>query len=928
MKIEDGEGGVSKKPLLEWGRWQVERQTLEEFESQPWDRADGYAIVCGYPNVEGLYLAVVDYDVKKVGDEARARGVGLLGRLPETRVERTVSGGLHYIYLSRVKPRPVARYHDSCALELVAGSKICIMAPSRGYTVEKDKEPTVVEDAEGLFYEALGVEDTRGVGEAGDTSMLQKWFKEIRHHLESMGKIKGEGQNYIYCSCPFHPPDRNPSFAIHKSRYYAVDYHDNGVYSLKELAGKLGVELPEIENTAGDGYVKKLKRRQPALLHDNILYETVLDRGGAARFLCFRNGGWELKDHIEVRDETGGRIEVYPASINEQPYRPYRLFEGWDGEEDPRKLYDDVLSFIRRRVDAPIENIMLMALDVFLTYFQEKVETLHYLYFVGDNESGKTRALQVMSMLAYRGFLATDVSAANLIEFLGDESDGLVRGSIFEDEAEDIVSDPDKRRLYKHGYKKGGRIPRILLNKERGLRIQRFYNAYCFKAAAAEELPEGKHSRGLLERFIVMKMVRGCPEKDTLDEKDYEEADKLKLRLLKLRLKYFGEPLPEASLKLRETIDDNIFEEQLSGRNRELFEGVLRIAAFINALDDAKSVVGYFVGSKIKAMLNSVEGIICRALFNLLKNEDLDDGGWIDFENNKIMEEIARITGGKILEKETSWTVATEDFKLTAKALASKLRNSFQAETVVKKQGEDTVRVKRIKKKVLRLMLSKYHLVGGAVKNAAPNMLSAKNNAFPKQNLQVTDVTDVTVSPPSRTVTGVPESGVEAVKTMENHGFGASPSTPPTTDMNRNLSESQYTNSPGESVTSVESVTCKERGKTDTLDKYFSKSPGSSETLSPTGKRVEPVSGVESSGSGASIPSIEDIQALLEARKRYGDDYWLASDIVDDYVRAGGKYDFWRLLDMLSSNEWLKTNPRGWLEEHPRKKGMFRVRMG
>jgi hypothetical protein len=73
------------------------------------------------------------------------------------------------------------------------------------------------------------------------------------------------------------------------------------------------------------------------------------------------------------------------------------------------------------------------------------------------------------------------------------------------------------------------------------------------------------------------------------------------------------------------------------------------------------------------------------------------------------------------------------------------------------------------------------------------------------------------------------------------------------------------------------------------------------------------------------ILSKENFEALFEAVKSFGSDYWTASQVVDEYARAGGR-EFWRFIQALSSEEWLKTNPAFWLEQHPRLKGMFRLR--
>jgi len=61
--------------------------------------------------------------------------------------------------------------------------------------------------------------------------------------------LQGKGGNYLYIHCPFHTPDRNPSFAINKEKFYAIDYHDNRIYNLRDLAEALGFKLnvPEEE---------------------------------------------------------------------------------------------------------------------------------------------------------------------------------------------------------------------------------------------------------------------------------------------------------------------------------------------------------------------------------------------------------------------------------------------------------------------------------------------------------------------------------------------------------------------------------------------------------------------------------------------------------------------------------------------------------
>jgi len=145
-----------KKPLVQWKKWETERQTRQEFDNLPLARANGFGIICGKPNNEGLFLSVVDHDVKPpMTQEAIAKGKEILKDFPITQLEGTGNKGTHNVYYSRTKVQTVSLFHDDCALELLAENKLCIMAPSQGYVRLNDNTPTVLPDMEEKFYEIL-----------------------------------------------------------------------------------------------------------------------------------------------------------------------------------------------------------------------------------------------------------------------------------------------------------------------------------------------------------------------------------------------------------------------------------------------------------------------------------------------------------------------------------------------------------------------------------------------------------------------------------------------------------------------------------------------------------------------------------------------------------------------------------------------------
>ena len=177
-----------KKPLHEWRRWQTERQSVSDFEALPWDEADGFALIGGSRLENGLYFSAIDFDVKNVNEEAKHKGEQALKHLPITQIEETPSGGQHWIYFSKTKPKSASAYHDISALELIGEGKLCIMAPSTGYRRLNDNSPTVVRNLEELFYIAL---NAAGLNiKTMETPDIQFWFNR-----EDLARQPYKGKN-------------------------------------------------------------------------------------------------------------------------------------------------------------------------------------------------------------------------------------------------------------------------------------------------------------------------------------------------------------------------------------------------------------------------------------------------------------------------------------------------------------------------------------------------------------------------------------------------------------------------------------------------------------------------------------------------------------------------------------------------------------
>jgi hypothetical protein len=213
-------------------------------------------------------------------------------------------------------------------------------------------------------------------------------------------------------------------------------------------------------------------------------------------------------------------------------------------------LYRTVKSIIKKYVDADDFHISICAADTIFTYFQDN------LFFVGGNNSGKSNNITVLHFLTYRNMMSSGMTAANVYQFLGSDEEGI--GTICEDEADNIDEDRDKTKVYKNGYTAG--IPYHITDTSVG-RQQLKFNTFCFKAFAAEKLPDSVTAKGFNQRTIELPCVYGFPKYDISEvinpagEEEYQhlldELLEVRNRLLIYRLLHFKEKIPDMKLNIQ-----------------------------------------------------------------------------------------------------------------------------------------------------------------------------------------------------------------------------------------------------------------------------------------------------------------------------------------------------------------------------------------
>jgi len=348
--------------------------------------------------------------------------------------------------------------------------------------------------------------------------------------------------------------------------------------------------------------------------------------GDKPAFLVKNGENFQIVESVTNQGKT-----VLPKEAHEIPYEPYGYYE----HTIPNR--EDLFWKVRDEFDLflDVESIYkdFLAACVLLSYQQEKVRTVPYVYFYGDNESGKTVALTLLSKLCYRPMFGVTIPYADLYGYLDDVDSP---GTILEDEIQGLWKDLDKSKIYKAGYKEGATVPRYFVLSHG--RFIRYYRCFCFKACAAEETPRVK---GLVERFIFIGMTEGLPKKDWADvnEEDLKRIRELRNMLLEWRMTTrLDWTLPEVELSVK-------------GRLKELWKPVIQIVSGLTVESSLRRFLEHLQQERMNEKTNTLEGHLVKVVTQLYgKNKPIL---FMDIWDNLVSELDAKLNDKKPNQMDT-----------------------------------------------------------------------------------------------------------------------------------------------------------------------------------------------------------------------------------------------------------------------------------
>jgi hypothetical protein len=365
------------------------------------------------------------------------------------------------------------------------------------------------------------------------------------------------------------------------------------------------------------------------------LYEAVL-LGKDVHFISINRdvkpeeeGGkvpWQLSTGFSIADGITSNntvTEILPTENLGYISKPYRFESEREIDFYMEKaskltldqLYNYVKKIVQKYVAGSEMHKTILAGDIIFTYFQDIFGQTHYLFFYGDNGSGKTINLHLLEQIGYRVMFDVDITPANIYTFYGTVEEG--QGVICEDEADDLdYKQPEKMKLYKKGYTSGGKVTRTETGGEQG-RNQEGYYVYGFKSFTGEEKLDPDYAKGLNERIFYIECQEGDPQYDLTEvlnpagEQEHEdllaELEDMHKTLLMYRLIHHTDKFPNVDVLVK-------------NREKQLVKPLIRLFQGTESLKEISQALGEIIAQRRGVKRGTIEYALYKVIDQLIKD--------------------------------------------------------------------------------------------------------------------------------------------------------------------------------------------------------------------------------------------------------------------------------------------------------------------
>lgn len=400
--------------------------------------------------------------------------------------------------------------------------------------------------------------------------------------------------------------------------------------------------------------IKKVKGRLGKYYFESILIDEE------PVFLC------NVNDTLQLAEKLDAKNTIYkPLEAAECGYFPYSFTKSYfdllkNNPPTKEELLDEIKAKIDYFIDIVERDKHLILADLLLSYSQEWIDTLHFPFFVGETESGKSTALHLFRWLGYRCLYGEDIPNADIYNFLGTDEEAA--GTICEDEAQELNYNREKIRTYKNSYSRGALKPRIIGNDSHKKQV--FYKTFCLKLFAGEKIPEDK---GFRERLAIVHMTEGTPKGNIKRATKEEKQSLLFLRnkLLVWKVININKGLDRSPSKLKK-------------RDQELWEDFLSVMKNTKYYQICNDVVDYYTKQRHQTIWNSIEARIFKLLIQKInENHRIHLESFWDY----LCSDQGEISGD--LDKQT---FLPHDYskKITRNFLSRLFEDKFQAKRITK----------------------------------------------------------------------------------------------------------------------------------------------------------------------------------------------------------------------------------------------------